>query len=782
MTLAGRAKTAWAQNRFVRVGHRLACCAGLVGLACAVLAPGMADAAPKAPAAIPTINPPAPVGPSAAPAPDDGLAGGGFYIEADELSQDETTNKVVAKGHVEARYNGRTLRADQVIYDSATGAVVARGNITIINTDGTAEFFQQATLDKDLSQGIALAFSTRLAGNIEIAAASVNRKSPLYAELTDVIFTPCPVCAKNPTPTWSIRARKAVEDKKKQIVYFRDAVIEVHGLPIFYTPVFWQADPALPRKSGFLTPSITTSHSRGLSWQQPYLQVISPSEDVVISPQIDTKVNPFLNVDWRRRFYSGEMEVRAGYAYDQNFDSNGNRFGPATSNSYILANGLFKIDSHWQWGFTAERASDPLIFDRYAVNDPFEDHGLYGADDRRLISQVYTTRQDQESYLSIAAISVQGLRATDINSTFPTIAPLIEAHYEPRDGLFGGSLRLDGSAVVLSRDQSPTDPTEPGVNSRRGTVEADWQKSFIFGDGLRLDPFLQVRADVYGLSNLPAPYAPNATVTRAIETGGFNLSWPLFKRGDGVTYILEPIAQVAISPVVRQDPRIPIEDSTDFQFDTTNLFQINKSPGFDLLDSGQRLTVGGEASAQFDDGRDVTVEAGRVFRAEGDPDLPARTGLGTTSSDWVLGADTTPLKGFQLFGRVRLDSANFTVNQLEVGADVTTQRFIGQVRYLQEDQDPTGVPVKDIDFQAEVYVTQHWGFTAYGAREFEAGAWRRRDVGIVYRDDCIRFEVVYRRDETFNRTWGPSDGVSFRLTLATLGNSGYSPASNTPSP
>ena len=747
----------------------------IVCAACAVASPGAAKPAP-----IPTLTPPASANP-AAPPPDEGLAGGGFYIEADELSQDETTGKVVAHGHVEARYEGRTLRANEVTYDSATGVVVAKGDITIINPDGSAEFSQEATLDKTLSEGIALAFASRLKENIQIAAGSVNRKSPLYAELTDVIFTPCPVCAKNPNPTWSIRARKAVEDKKKQIIYFRDVVIEVHGLPVFYLPVFWQADPEVARKSGLLTPSINTSHSRGFSWEQPYLQVISPSEDLVISPQFDTKVNPFLNLDWRKRFYSGQIDVRAGYTYEQDFDSNGNKLGDLTSRSYLLANGQFDIDSRWKWGFTAERTSDPLIFDKYAVDEPFEDHGLYSADDRRLISQIYTTRQDQDSYFSVAAISVQGLRADDVNSTFPTIAPLIEAHYEPEQGFLGGRLRIDGSGVVLTRDQSPIDPTLPGVNSRRATISADWQTSYILPDGIRIDPYLQARGDLYSLSNLAAPYAPSATIPRGFATAGFNVSWPFFKRTDGVTWIVEPIAQLALSPVIHQDPRIPIEDSTDFEFDSTNLFQVDKSPGYDLADSGQRLTVGGEATAQFDDGRNVSLVAGRVFRAQPDPDLPARTGLDTTASDWVFGAEATPLKGLDVFARARLDSQNFGINRLEIGADVTTSRITGQIRYLDEAQDPTGAPVKDIDFSGQFFITQHWGITTYGAREFETGVWRERDVGIVYRDDCVRVEVVYRQDETFNRTWGPSDGFNIRLTLATLGNSGYR-ATGAPSP
>jgi LPS-assembly protein len=754
----------------------------MVGAALVALAPATTHASPKemplppvrqARPLIPVITP---------PPPDEGLAGGGFYIEADELIQDDADHTVTARGQVEARYQGRTLRADEVTYDSLTGVVTANGHVIIVNPDGTAEFSKSATLDRTLAQGVAMAFSTRLKDHVTIAAASAVRRSPDLQELNEAIFTPCPVCAKEPTPTWSIRARKAVEDKKRQIIYFRDAVIEVHGLPVFYAPFLWEADPAVPRKSGFLIPDIGISSTRGFSWEQPYLQVISPSEDLVISPQINSSVNPFLNVDWRKRFWSGAIVARAGYTYSRDFNSSGDQFGPQTSRSYILAKGLFAIDDAWQWGFTAERTSDPLLFAKYGVRDPFIERGLYAADDYRLISQLYATRQDQRSYFSIAAIDVQGLRPTDLNGTFPLVAPLIEARYEPDQAIFGGRLRILGSGVVLTRDESPIDPALPGIDSRRATVQADWQRSIFLANGIRIDPFLNARVDLYGISDLPAPFSKNATIARGFGTVGFNVSWPFYKVAGPVTYILEPIAQVAISPNVKQDPRIPNEDSIDFEFDDTNLFVPNKSPGFDLIDGGQKLDVGGRATAEFGDGHDASILVGRSFRAQPDPSLPLNSGLQGATSDWILSAEGSPWKGVNLFSRWRFAPGDLSIRRLEMGADVTTARVVASVRYLQEAQDATGNPVQDLDFRGEFYVLKHWGLTAYGAREFQTGVWRRRDFGIVYRDDCVRVEVVYRQDETFNRTLGPSSGVTLRLTLATLGNSVYSPAASTSAP
>jgi LPS-assembly protein len=706
----------------------------------------------------------------AAPPPDDGLKGGGFYLEADSLIQNDTTHVVTAEGAVVARYRGRVLHADELDYNRDTGVVTARGNVVVVNADGTTQFAKAITLDKDMSEGVAIGFSTRLQQNVKIAAARSQRFSATVTELDRVIFTPCQICTENgqKTPTWSIKARKVVEDHARHTLYFQDAVIQVKGVGVFYLPAFYAADPSSARKSGFLLPSLTVSGPRGFSYEQPYYQVITPSADLTLSPQFNTKVNPFLNVDFRKRFYSGVMDVRAGFTYDRDFDSGGDKFGPDTFHSYILSSGQFDLGSHWSWGFTAEQTSDKLIFEKYSIPDVYIDRGLYAADGGRLISQLDAVRQDQNSYLSVAVIDVQGLRPNDVQSTIPTVAPLIEAHYELPHDILGGRLRFDGSAVVLTQNQSPSLDGMPGIDSRRATVGFDWQSSVTFSNGLRIQPFVQGRGDLYNLSNLASPYASNATIPRAFGDVGALISYPLIKSTPDATWILEPLAQIAVGPNTKLDPRIPNEDSQIWQFDETNLLDVNRSPGYDLYEGGQSLTLAGRATLILPGGGAGSLIVGRVLQAERDLNAPLRTGLQTPLSDWIVGLDANLFSNVSAFSRWRFDSSNFSVNSVETGVNFTTSRVSGYVSYLYEAQSPTGGQVNSVDIHGEVWATKHWGLDIYSI--VDGGTWRQNDIGLVYKDDCIRVEILYRRNETFNGTLGPSSSVILRLSLATLGN------------
>ncbi|MBI1407571.1 MAG: LPS assembly protein LptD [Caulobacter sp.] len=735
--------------------------AGVATLAvCAFGAHALAQPVPKA-------QPPAPL-------VDDGLGEDAYYLEADTLIQDDKAQTLTAEGGVEIRHQGRTLRADKVFYNRTTGVVTASGSVSIIEPDGTVAFADEVVLDDQLRAGVAKGFSARLQENIKLAADTIVRRDDKNAELNKAIFTPCELCEEDKTkkPTWSIRADQVIQDGDNQLIYYKNAVIEIFGVPVFYSPVFWHADPNADRKSGLLPPTIVGSQRRGLSYEQPYVQVISPSSDVIISPQFNTKVNPFLNLDYRQRFYSGQIGARFGYTYEKDLDSNGSRVGNLTSRSYILANGDFDIDENWKWGFAAERASDDLIFDKYDISNVARQRGLVASDNRRLTSQLFATRQDNLSWLSINAISVQGLRPTDNDRTFPTIAPLIEARWESRDPILGGRVRLLGSGVVLTRQQSQYVASQPGADSRRATGQVDWRSNLTFTSGLRLSPFVQVRGDYYNISDYPAA-GNDSSFGRALGVAGVDFSYPLFRRDGDRTIVIEPLAQLAISPDSDLDPRIPNEDSVVLEFDETNLLRPNKSPGFDLYEGGLRLNAGARATVSFDDGRSYSLLVGRSFRDQRNPALPGRSGLQPRASDWIVAGDARPIQGLTLYGRARLDSDTADLRRLELGADVSFERGSGYVRYLHDNKDITGVERQDIDFAGDVFVTKTVGVTVAGVWDIENDVWRRQELGLFYRDDCLDAAIVWIHEETFNRSLGPSDSVVLRLTLATLGDKGY---------
>jgi LPS-assembly protein len=741
----------------------------------------------------------------------DGLKPGELYLEADQLSRDDKAGITTAEGHVEIRYEDQTLRADRVVYKEppsdaprshdkdapAQGVIRAYGHVQIIKDDGTIEYANQITLDDKMQAAVAQGFSLQMHDvkanqDVRISSDTAVRRSEDLQELNKAIYTACPICVgdKPKSPTWSLHADRVVQDQVHHVIYYRHVWIHILGLPAIYLPVFWHADPTADRESGLLSPRVGNNSRLGFFYEQPYLLVFSPSADLTISPRVMTNANPFLNLRYREAFNSGVLDVRVGYTHETDLDPKGNPIGDDTNRSYILARGSFKVSDDWSAGFTAERSSDTLLFDKYDIGRVYEARGPYVADDHRLISQAYAIRQDDNSFFSVAALDIQGLRPGDNNRTFPVVAPIIEGRYEDPNDVAGGRLRFNASEVTLTRDQSPDVLTEraPGMDSTRASAGFDWNRNFTSEGGLRFSPFVQARVDNFYITDIltqlgqvtPTSLATfTKTESRAVGTVGADISYPLYRRVGDATVVLEPLAQIAVSPkaqqvVIGHNPTTgqPIyfdEDSVAFEFDETTLFQANKFPGYDLYEDGARLNLGGRASVLWDDGRRASLLVGRSFRDGSNNVFAPGSGLTTSASDWVVAADAAPIKELTFFARTRLDGETFAIHRLEAGADVHFSWTSGYVRYLTDDQGVNGTPVKNLDAGMDLNLTKNWGVSAYGNRDLLQHAWVVRDVGVFYKDDCIRVDVYYRHEDVIIGRLGSSDQLSVRLTLATLG-------------
>jgi len=812
-------------------GLRTRLLAGAALMACAPWLPGQA-AAQTATAPAPTaIQTPAD---SNAPGPD-GLPPKAVYIQAEQATR--TGDVITASSRFErvlARFQGHTLRAGEVTYDMEKGVGGADRQVELTSPAGDVVYASHLELDSDLKAGVVVDLATRLSNGSSLMAATAVRRSENVSELNYALFTPCAICDVNgapKTPSIAVKAEKVVQDEELRAILFRNATFVVGGVPLFWLPVFAVPDPTVERASGLLIPIINYDEGRGLSVEMPYLHVVSPSEDWIVSPQINTKVAPFVNLQWRRRFSDGTIVARGGYTYERNFgdfDLDGDgftesnvEFGDRTSRSYILAYGAFDPAGPWRWGFTAERTSDKNLFDRYDVRDPYQDNGLYYGDQRRLISQIYAERQTERSYLSIATFSIQSLRldqtyadtdfrdpdgykAFENDKTLPLVAPLIDGRWEPADPILGGRLRLKLSAVSLSRNAYVGAPVlRPevisagstdgfgGVDSRRITLQGEWRRAFTTTSGIRLEPFIDGRFDAYSVSDLPPMPGSESEdiITRGRATAGIDVSYPMIKRLSATSdLIIEPMAQLSISNKANLDPRIPIEDTQTFELDESSLFRTDRLPGYDFYEGGSRFTAGARATLRWDDIRKASIFVGRSMRSYDEdaflttiPDDASKlydpSGLASQTSDWVVQASVSPTDRFRAWGHATIDGSG-DIRRAEAAVDGTWgRRNVATVSYIVDRSNPlAGDNNRNYEFvqlQGQQFVYGNWGVAVTGIADLERDLITRSEVGLLFDDDCFRFELGFRQDNTRVRPSGPSEGVYVRLNLATFGGTGY---------
>ena len=714
-------------------------------------------------------------------------------VEADNIYQDQASNTVIAEGNVQAAYEGRILKADKVIYNRETDRVRAIGNVVIIDADGTQRFANEVEVTSNLSDGYAIGFSARMANGGLATANAAERQPNGITAVDQIVYTACEVCDEDDTPTWTLRARKAVLDEEEGMFSYRDAVLEVAGFPVLYIPYFSHPDPTSERRSGLLAPDFGTSSKLGVFYQQPYYWAISESQDLTISPKVMANVNPLLQLEYRKKFWSGQISIDTSFTHEKDFDSDGDKEGEADWRSHIYAQGLFDINDSWQWGFGIERQHDDLYTRRYDIEGENSQRGLYDGQPRRLLTQGYVVGQETDFYADASVLSFQGLRAGDDDGALPLAAPLFFAEQLYDFGQLGRA-SLTASGALLSRDT--------GADSQRVSVGGEWSTTRILPGGLLFEPFAEARADYYALDE---DVSGEDSVTRGLGTAGARLSYPLVRNGENVDIVIEPTIMAAIGTANNNDPAIPIEDGLLFEFDEASLFEANAAPSYDLYEGGGKAAAGLTARARFKGGAEISGVIGQRWRSLDDDTFDITSNLGGKTSDWVAGlsADFGPMLRLQTrarFGDNGRLTDGYSLNRIDAGLSTSFNRLRASARYykIEDTVSFSGDPDEGVDLSADLRLTDNYSIVYARRRDIAGTPTILRDpfseeiirdvngdpvinaeprdllhsIGIAYNDECSRFEISFARSEGIDRTIGPNDSIQFRFSLKTLGDFG----------
>jgi LPS-assembly protein len=750
---------------------RLSCLASVAVAALSVGAPAFA----QVPQTSPNSAPPTPAAPAA--------NANEVILKADQFEENRDTSVITASGNVEIRVGLRTLKADRVIYDRATETVRAQGNVQITDEDGQVQFADEIEADEDFRNGFATRFSARMGGTKGqpeglVTASSAIRTDGSRNSLEQVVFTNCPVCEeKGINPTWALRARRATLDQNDQMISYQDAVLELAGIPVLYVPWFAHPDPNSERRSGLLIPDAGVSSKIGAFYEQPYLFVISPSEDLTVAPMLSTNVNPLVKVDWRRRFFSGVVEAESSFTYEQDFDSDGDKFGEKTWRSHLYAVGKFDIDKNWQWGFGIENQTDDLYDQRYDIDGENELRGLIASQPRQLLTQVYTTGQTPDFYLEAGTFLFQGLRATDIDSQIPTVAPSLFVQ-KIFDLGASGQIATDFSAVGLFRNDVQQLPTgqpaggplpisRPALDTARATASAEWGSQYIFGPGLVFEPFASGRGDVYSIDD--GSPTGRQDLSRFLGVAGGQVSYPLIARSPGMDIIIEPVVMAAYGTPDANDPLIPNEDSLVFEADETNLFKPSAVTNYDLWEGGARAAIGVNATAHIGKDIELSTLVGRRWREDADPSFNQLSNLSGENSDYVASIKADLGQIFDAGARFRMND-DLSINRIDVNAGINVWAIRGDARYFKVAETPTGAEDEGIIWNGSLAFDDHWATVVRQQRNISQDQDIKLSLGLRYQDDCSYFLLAYERSGGRDRTLGPSEAIRFTFALTGLGN------------
>ena len=722
----------------------------------------------------PPLDPPAAAATTAAEPPQpqpEGQPGANssqITFEASGANYDDANNTVSVFGNVILRRGDQSIRADQLTWNRATGEIVAQGNIRFVDEDGNQLFTERLELTDEFKAGAMENMLYVLREGGRLAAQSGARGEDGTVELSNAAYSACAVetsdgCPKQ--PSWRITAKRVVFDPDKKQVRFFGSQIELFGVRLLPLPTIVIATDGRP-VSGLLIPDIQLSASNGVQLSETWYQRLGVSGDLAVTGYLFTKALPMVSARYRQLLSTGAFQITGYATRSSRIPIGGSTALDQTDfRGYLYANGKFQFSPNWSLTFSTRIASDRTFLRRYDISR-----------DDRLRSNVTLERIDPDSYFSLAGWATQTLRVGDAQGQVPFAIPEIDYRRRLTDPLLGGRIQLQFNSLAITRTA--------GQDTQRAFASAQWDLRRITPLGQEITLTALARGDVYhsdenALSPTVSYRGNPGWQTRGVATMALDVKWPLVGGFLGGTQVLTPRFQIVASPTLR-NLAVPNEDARAIDLEDSNLFALNRFPGYDRIEDGVRFTYG--IDWQFErPGWRINSTIGQSYRLTNLPTLlPDGTGLSSRTSDIVGRTEVRFRDVVKFTHRFRVDKDDFAIRRNEFDAAVGTQRTYLEVGYLRLNRDISG-GIEDLKDREELRLAGRVGFARYwsifGSGVFDLTGHSddpalnnsgfqpiRTRLGVAYQDDCLEFDLTWRRD--YVATGDARRGNTFQIHIA----------------
>lgn len=647
----------------------------------------------------------------------------GVLLRADRLSHDQGDDVVRASGNVEMEWAGAHLYAAMASYWREKGLVVAEGGVKL-NKNGDTLSGERAEFQLDSQKGTIDKGKLFLKQqNIHLGGEKIEKTGEQAYRIKNGTITSC----DNPSTGWKFK----VEDLKLTLDEFatgRNAVLYLADVPAFWLPYF--IFPAkTERQSGFLIPTAGNSSKKGVFIDIPYYFAPSPSMDMTLTADLQSKRGAGLAIEHRYLGANKGQGLSHGYLI---YDQEQSRF---RGDIEIKQQHNFSTDTYW-------RADVSYALDR----DYFRDYGTMSGEYNRqyLETMVFLSHRKSDLLFTAGANYLNNLDVPNNSTTLQSI-PFATAN--------GTGSPLPGTPLYYSF-------TAAATNFDR---DSGWR-----GQRVTLAPQL----------SLPLHAGP---VAGALQ-GGYSQRFYSSQNSSGNSssdqrglFNLDAMLQSGFARVYEAKfldvERIRHTITPQIRYTLTEQKQQADLPFFDYDD---RVTGGGILSASLLNtitGRSTTpngveyrdlarFSVTQGYQASGSRrDLLVLVDEGRRFTDTRFVAELFPFKQWRIFTDDRVSPYNGTVTNAAVGSEIGNKSGTSaglEYRHAEGALDYLSGRVKYADFRPYVFAVE-------GRYSFDRAAFLETLYSVEYKHQCWSILLSYR-DRIDNKEF------SFSFNLSGLGN------------
>ena len=736
-------------------------------------------------------------------------------LEADKIEYINESGKILATGSVLIIRDGYRLEANKVSLDPSKNIIEAEGNIRINEGNGGQITASKIKISSNLNDGIIELPRIVTKDGTILTSDYAIRNSGKATILRKGLFSPCKKCeSNNKRVSWQVRADRIIHDEINGNIIYEGARFELFGVPIFYIPIAGHPSPDIKRRSGFLAPSLVSSGDLGIVLKTPYFFNLRQDYDLTITPWIVTKGAFIFENEWRQKFNNGEINFYGILA------SLSDKFKARTVN--INSDWQSVINSPFNSSSELENAGKKLVFqyddNNHSISNvevaPLDDprpssisdaigydyrgsftakgsfdlnnwlidfDGTFVSDDTFLRRFDLNDNTDLMSYVSIAknwdnfSLKIQSKHFTlllpEKEGSEPIILPTVQLNWEPSFKFLGGNFSVNLNSVNIVR--------KTDGNTQRVSIKSSWKRNTITKAGHLINMGIFLRGDLYRSTKRYIPnnssrllpsnrFGEDLNIARILPNYFFEWKFPVVSP-NGHT-IIEPIVNLTIAPSDKEYLKIPNDDSIAFELNSANIFFNDRIQGFDRWEYGNRINYGIQISHFWGD-RVIKALLAQSYRFS-DLNLSYNgSGLRKHFSDLIFDLFYQPNKNLTITyrGRINEDDLNLKRSEFDIQGNFENWGFRLGHAHLDDEEFINLKEQKELRFANFININENWLLQGAIRYDVETKKSLRNRLSVVYIDDCISFELGFRRKFAEYRDLKPTNSFMVKLKVYTFG-------------
>ncbi len=373
-----------------------------------------------------------------------------------------------------------------------------------------------------------------------------------------------------------------------------------------------RAEPRARRAGWF--PTSACRPGRVLRLALPYHWQIAPNRDLTLTPHVYTGVLPAIEAKYRELNSIGAFQLGGFLTYGTIDKVNPHVHIDAARTSAAISKRTASASSIRSGASPARSGLRPTRPSRAATTSRTTTACATSSTSERI---------SPNSYITIAGWAFEGLRAEDEQKRIPIALPAIDARFRMND-IVGGTLELQANSLAILRhrraghaarlSRAPMGPEAPHAVGPASNPDRLWPRRRLPHGRCRKHD----RADL----------SRDGRLAHARDRG----AWPLTFNGrssapscGGVQRLVPRVQLVLTPPTSNLD--IPNEDARSVDLEDSNLFALNRFPGYDRWEDASRVTYGLDWSLRAAQPRRSTARLDKAIRFRTEPEyFPGRYG------------------------------------------------------------------------------------------------------------------------------------------------------------